>query len=517
MTLPRPSLSFVVACALLISIGAASRAADADVPGPLPGAVRRYALIIGNNAPPRAGLARLRYADDDAVRWSVLFAALGASVEVLTELDDESRRLYDGLTPAPQPPSRAALRLAVDRIGAQIAAARAQGASTVLYFVYAGHGDVAEGEGYLTLTDGRFSRADLASLVLTPAGAHVNHVIVDACRASYFVGSRGPGGTRRRWQDAYVESGAAPLPNTGFLLSTSSSGLTHEWEEFQAGIFSHEVRSGLFGPADANGDGLITYGELAGFVRLANRPVLNERFRPQIIARAPTGGDAVVLDLHAARAGSLALEPSESPGHQLLEDRTGVRWVDFHPGATSRVHLILASPSWSPPGFYLRSTTSDTEYVIPSGRDSRLADLSPQPARLVHRGALDDAFMHLFDLPFDQTALEIVRLETDRPIDVAAEPPGADLPSRPPHRLVGIGLTATGGASLAAAIVLAVSASHLRDTADQADGQHRVGINSDIADRNRWTAITGVGGGLLAAAGLALLLWPRPAPAQDQP
>ena len=36
----------------------------------------------------------------------------------------------------------------------------------------------------------------------------------------------------------------------GFLLSTSSGRESHEWEGVQAGVFSHEVRSGLYGAAD---------------------------------------------------------------------------------------------------------------------------------------------------------------------------------------------------------------------------------------------------------------------------
>jgi hypothetical protein len=103
---------------------------------------RRFALVIGNNQPPRADLPRLRYADDDAVRWAVLFDTLGADIEVLAELDDESRQLYGGVVPPMGPPSRAGVDAAVARIAAGIASARASGAHVVFYFIYAGHGDV---------------------------------------------------------------------------------------------------------------------------------------------------------------------------------------------------------------------------------------------------------------------------------------------------------------------------------------------------------------------------------------
>ena len=337
--------------------------------------------MIGNNQPPRADLPRLRYADDDAVRWAVLFDTLGADVEVLAELDDESRQLYAGVVPPMTPPSRAAVDAAVARIATAIAGARAGGAHVVFYFIYAGHGDVEDGKGYVALTDAHFTRDDLSERVLQAVHADTNHVIVDACRASYFLTNRGPGGERRAWQDSYFRPDEASAGNTGFLLASSASGLSHEWEEFQAGIFSHEVRSGLMGPADANGDGLITYRELTGFVRLANRPVRNERFRPQIVSRVPAGGDDVLLDLREAHAGSLALGRRRATGrdsaapssHLMLEDRAGIRWVDFHPGAASATRVILPHVSWNGPGFYLRSLATNAEYSVPAGADVDLA------------------------------------------------------------------------------------------------------------------------------------------------
>jgi hypothetical protein len=470
---------------------------------------RRFALVIGNNTPPHPGLAPLHYADDDAVRWAVLFDALGGDVEVLTQLDAESARLYGPLAFHPTPPSREAVKAAVTLLAARVAAARAQGARTVFYFVYAGHGDVEDGQGYLALTDGRFTRADLGPSVLTPLGADTNHIIIDACRASSFLGNRGPGGERRPWQDAYFAPNAPRLPNTGFLLSSSSSGLSHEWEEFQAGVFSHEVRSGLMGAADANGDGVITYAELTGFVRLANLSVANERYRPRIVARTPAGGDAILVDLRSARAGSLSLGPVPSAAHEVLEDRAGVRWADFHPGAEARVRLILPRPSWNAEGFYLRSLSDESEYAIPSGRDVQLAALAPQPSRALRRGALTDAFTHLFELPFDQSALDHQAVELGIRADVDAGTPGTDLIARPraAKKIAGIAGLLTGAAALGIAASLVVSALDIQHQAQQASGLERVRLDDQIDSRNHWAVATAVGGGVLVAAGLALLLW----------
>lgn len=508
--------------ALVLVLCAAARASAAPASSAPAGTVpardtQRFALIIGNNQPPRSDLPRLRYADDDAVRWAVLFDTLGARVEVLTELDDESNQLYGGVVPPFHAPSRAGLSAAVDRIASQIADARHSGAHVVFYFIYAGHGDVEDGKGYVALTDAHFTREDLANQVLGVVRADTNHVIVDACRASYFLTNRGPGGERRAWQDSYFRPSDTSLGNTGFLLASSSSGLSHEWEEFQAGIFSHEVRSGLMGPADANGDGLITYRELTGFVRLANRPVHNERFRPQILSRVPSGGDDVLLDLREGHAGSVALGAPPAAGgsdapapwsHLVLEDRAGVRWVDFHPGAAPTTRVLLPHVSWNGPGFYLRSLATSTEYSVPAGADIDLAQLTPRAPSLLHRGAIHDAFTHLFELAFDQAALD-----GELDAQAAIAPPGADLAAQPfatrIRRPAAIGAVVVGAASLAAAGALVISSAHLHDqaTANTASGNDRAHLNQEISSRNRWSAISAVGGAALTAVGLGLLLW----------
>src|SRR5690349_1517821 len=107
----------------------------AAVTAPAP-AVQRFALVVGHNEPPRPELPRLRYGDDDAVRWATLLRGYGADVEVLTTLDDESRRLYGDRLPALAPPTRAQVTAAMERLGAAIRAAHAAGMRTAFYFVY---------------------------------------------------------------------------------------------------------------------------------------------------------------------------------------------------------------------------------------------------------------------------------------------------------------------------------------------------------------------------------------------
>src|SRR5262249_17771567 len=147
------------------------------------------------------------------------------------------------------------------------------------YFVFAGHGNVKNGQGYITLEDMRITGSDLADMVAKIPATRV-HVIADAC-ASYFLAyARGPGGERRPVSGFQDSRELASDPRVGLLLSTSSARESHEWEGFQAGVFSHEVRSGLYGAADADGDGQVSYREIAAFVSKANAAIPNERFRP---------------------------------------------------------------------------------------------------------------------------------------------------------------------------------------------------------------------------------------------
>jgi len=480
--------------------------AQTQPPGASP-PTRRFAVVVGWNAPPRADLPALRYADDDAVRWAVLLRSFGAEVQLLTDLDPESRRLYAGAAPKAEAPTRRALAGAIDRVTAGIAAARAQGARAVLYFVYAGHGDVEEGEGYVALADGRFFRRDLEREVLARSRADVNHVIVDACRSFYFVYGRGPGGQRRPWQGSYFSAEtAARFPNTGFLLSSSSGAPSHEWEEFQAGIFSHEVRSGLLGAADANGDGRIDYREIEAFVRVANVTVRNERFRPQIFARAPRAGAADLLDLGAgdrAQVGAQVRIDAGGPRRQALEDALGVRWADLHPAAGQVVTLRLPAVAWTDGPFFVRATDGDLEFRVPARQSSRLSALEPQRSTVVRRGAVNEAFLRLFERPFDDSAF---KLPPDLSLEATAEPLD-EPPSR--WRATAYGLMGAGAVGVAVAGGLWWSARALRESGLAADGMRREELNGRIAQRNTWSLVSGVAGAALLGAGGALWWWDR--------
>lgn len=505
-----------LSAALTLSAGQAPAAGDSAATAQASGlisaaGVRRFALVVGNNAPPRDGLVRLRYADDDAVRWAVLLQTFGTDVELLTELDKDSQKLYGNQAPVHRAPTDVEMTAALGRLFRKMSEARAANLRTTFYFVYAGHGDIDGGEGYLALSDRRFFRHDLEERILAASPANTNHVIIDACRSFYVAYDRGPGGRRRPWRQPYFTAGAAArFPNTGFLLASSSGGASHEWEEFQSGIFSHEVRSGLLGGADGDGDGEISYGEITAFVRVANQSVRNERFRPDILAHPPQTGEQMLVAIRDARTGHLRLGGGRG-GRHVLEDSIGVRWADIHPGPTQPVTLALPGSTWGSDELYLRSLATDTEYRFPRQQLTRLADLTPQVHSALRRGAIHDAFAQLFATPFDNAAMTALPAA-----DLQAEIQDQLAERRHRYRQVAtVGTGTLAVASLAWAGYHMVAAARLRRDNQNAEGIERPAINGRIADHNRSALIGVVAGSALVAATVGLLLWDRHATDSD--
>src|SRR5207247_3242095 len=143
----------------------------------------------------------------------------------------------------------------IQALASDIRQARQRNVKTALYFVYAGHGNVRDGHGYVTLEDARIDGAALEADVLKKINADQTHFIVDACYSYFLAVGRGPGGQRHELRGFTQLAGLAARESVGLLLSTSSARESHEWAGVQAGVFSHEVRSGLYGAAGAAGDG----------------------------------------------------------------------------------------------------------------------------------------------------------------------------------------------------------------------------------------------------------------------
>ncbi len=406
---------FVAATAVLgLALGAPAlpaRAAPAVVaPSPAGGAradgAARFILILGVNQAVDAGLPVLRYADDDAVQYADLFRALGGQIRLLTRVDAETRRLVAPEAVAlAREPRRAELTRAVASLASDVAAAHARGQRTMLYFVYAGHGNVDGKDAYLALEDARLDGNDIEHDIVDKVHADESHLIIDACY-SYLV-VRGPGG-RRRDVPEFLRRGLSRRTDVGLLLSTTATHESHEWVGFQAGIFSHEVRSGLYGAADLDGDGRITYVEIASFVRRANEAIPNERFRPEIYEKPPVSA-AQLIDLRGVVGRRLRLDATAKDDHYLFEAGLGRRLADFHNASGHELRMLL--PGGGQDLYLRRVGANDTEFAIPATPDVvSLADLSPQEPRFTSKGPVDRAFRLIFSLPFDEQAIaEYVR------------------------------------------------------------------------------------------------------------
>jgi hypothetical protein len=483
---------------LLLALAAVRRAHAADAPPSIPA---RFAIIVGvntsvTNDPP------LRYADDDAAGYLELFRALGARTYLLSRFDEGTRRLHQQAAAEARDPRRADLAQMVEQVAADVALARGRGLPTVVYFVYAGHGNVDNGRGYLALEDARLYGADLEKLIVDRIGAAQTHFIIDACYSVFLALSRGPGGERHEAHGFSALGGLGARPGVGLLLSTSSARESHEWSEFQGGVFSHEVRSGLLGAADANGDGQISYREIAAFVERANAPIPNEKFRPDVYAKEPASAPPL-MDLRPGLGRRLELD-GDHPGHYFIEDARGVRLADFNnaPGHALRMirpavgELFLRKLAPTPDG--------EVEYVMEAAPAVlRLEDLLPRPSTAQARGAAHESFRLLFSLAFSQ---QVVDTFVVRGPDVAEVP--EERPARSLRRPIGWGLIAVGTVAAAGATWVAISALDARPS-PRANQMEIYQANQVIADRNdRARLLYGVSG-IALTAGVLVLLWPR--------
>jgi hypothetical protein len=414
--------------------------------------------------------------------------------------DDNTRRLHPQASAAAQPPRRAALERAVASAAAAVSDARAHGQPTALYFVYAGHGNVRDGESYIGLEDDRLTAADLERRVVGAVPADQIHVIIDACYSGLLARTRGPGGERRPLPGFSRFPGLASDERIGLLLSTSSARESHEWDGFEAGVFSYEVRSGMYGAADADGDGQISYREIAAFVARANAAIPSERFRPDVYARPPRSGRALV-DLRGALHRRIEIDGSVG-AHYLLETERGVRLLDLHNGAGQDVALVRPAAAGE---LYLRRVDDNREYRVAAGAADvvSIAAMSPDEPRTLGRGAAHASFSLTFALQFDA---DVVRRFALAPPEVVAPRPPAPRGWHRPAAWVALGV---GGASLATGAAFALSARSLHDGASPLDSQLSVAQrNAKIAWRNSAAAISAGVAAAAIATGAVLLLWP---------
>jgi len=378
----KPTLIAAVAFALGL---AAPSIADAS----------RLALVVGSNQALDPDLDALRYADDDALRTAGLLSLVSAEVRVLVRPDAETEALNDDLAWAA--PSRDVVLEAIDAMVAEGARRADAGEEVTLYFAYSGHGNYdAEGRGYLHLEDSRLTLRDLFHHLVEPtAGTCRVILLIDACNAGFLVSARGAAKRRAAGPTTlHMED----YDHVGLILAASSAGEVREWGRYLAGIFSHQVRSGLLGGADLDRDGRVLFTELAAFVAAANDAVANPTYRLTPYIRAPLGApDHPVIDYGDARVHTRVRVDMEGARRVVLTDDELVRYADLHleEGFAPVVRLPLSGTWWFRVG--------DREIRVEAGADEELL-LSGQPAAdRVHVSAKGvDGYLrrHLFEVPF---------------------------------------------------------------------------------------------------------------------
>ena len=368
-----------------------------------------FAVVIGNNHSLGSRRPDLHYADDDAAKYyAILQTIAGDDVALLADFDEDTARLFPAARARAVAPTRAELLRVGRELGARVQAAANAGTETDVYFVFAGHGDVDQGMGFVDLADARFTSVDLEQWLRAIPFSRA-HVILDSCNSFFMFGSRKPGGRYYATPEDALRTLAARLPNVGVFLSTSAEGESFEWSEIQSGVFSHVVRSGLLGAADADGDGNVSYLELAAFVATATADVPNPNMRPHVFSRGPGGRDDQPILAGSGRTASRTIRLVDpAPMRVRLRDRESLPLVDANQEANHALVLTLPD-EWTDGAVIERATSGgagaiQTFAVPPSTSEVTVASLQPIDARGVARGPAE-IFQKLFIRPFGPSAV----------------------------------------------------------------------------------------------------------------
>lgn len=377
-----------------------------------------FAVVIGNNKSLGRRRPDLHYADDDAARYfEILQTVAPGRVSLLAEFDRDTQRLFPNAATQARTPKRTALLGIGKQLTEQVRTARQAGKETELYFVFAGHGDVAHGQGFIEMADERFGSDDLKQW-LTQIPFTRAHVILDSCNSFFMLGVRKPGGRHFVTAEDAAQAMASRLSNVGVFLSTSAEGEAYEWSEIQSGIFSHVVRSGLLGAADANGDGVVSYLELAAFVDTATTGVRNPNMRPHVFARGPgAANDAPIARVKATSSVRRFRLSDAEPLRIRVRDALGVPLLDAHTERAASLELALPQ-AWAEGASLERSNVRSVSasaldarhyYSVPQGEGTiTLAALQPSDPNNAARGP-DETFQSLFSQPFGPRAVASYR------------------------------------------------------------------------------------------------------------
>ncbi|NMO14466.1 caspase family protein [Pyxidicoccus fallax] len=367
------------------------------------GVVRR-ALVIAHNGSDDPSLPDLRFADDDGVLWAETLQRMGVETTLLVDPDAVTRAGNRPVLAGARPPTPDEVKREVARLRAASLADDELGRQTDVLVVYVGHGNTDEaGRAYFTLAGGRLDKASLYSDVVDPLASDFTHVIVDACRASGVVGSRGgqtDAAVLAELRGMLAREQLATRPSVGAIFAESDDGETHEWSRIRAGVFSHVARSGLMGAADINGDGQVEYSELGAFVSASLQGVKGLPARLTLHAFAPTREPRRPLVGPAPRGPSLTLPSGFQHSRISVEDADGRRLADVRRSEDQYVLLRLPERDV----YWVRTPTAEARITL-----AELATGIPRMAsrELQERGPAEEALRRgLFAVPLDKLFYE---------------------------------------------------------------------------------------------------------------
>jgi hypothetical protein len=209
------------------------------LPWPAAATVERYGIFIGSNRG-KSDEVPLQFAETDAERLYGVLKDVGGFLP-------ENMLLLKGETAA-------TAQRALIHMNDRVRTAKSKPGTQVMLFVYySGHADARS----LHLGGTELELSLLEKLVRSSA-AEFRILVVDACRAGAL--TRVKGGRPAPPFLVRVDE-ALSGEGTAFLTSTSASEDAQESTKLQGSFFTHYFRSGLLGPADADGDGQVTLDE----------------------------------------------------------------------------------------------------------------------------------------------------------------------------------------------------------------------------------------------------------------
>lgn len=224
--------------------------------GPPPDEERVFVLVVGLDDYQDPKISDLAFAERDAQGVASFFAEHPRSPTTR-----ERVQLLRG---------KAATRVGVLRAVRDHLIRKATGPRDTALLYFAGHG-FSDAQGtYLATADTRLDDLQFTGIrwaelqhLWGQIGAGRRVFLVDACHSGGLAGLRGPGGIGKRALAPKLPPACASV----LIAATGPNQLSVEDRQRKQGVFTASVLAGLRGAGDADRDGLVSLGELEGYLR----------------------------------------------------------------------------------------------------------------------------------------------------------------------------------------------------------------------------------------------------------